>query len=247
LIDDGVIGEDFFAAINYSHADLMAKIKVNLERLRWLPDFTDNQKDKIIVNIPDYQLFYVQDGDTMFSSRVVVGKAYRQTPVFKAEMGYLVFSPTWTLPQTILWEDVIPSIQKDPSYLKQNNMKVLNFQENEIDYKEVDWESLEDEEDFPYLIRQKPGDENPLGRVKFMFPNNYSIYIHDSPAKHLFSVDERTFSSGCIRMEKAEEFASLLLENAGAWDAEKILEEDIYGMDRKLAEALSLPVSEYFL
>jgi murein L,D-transpeptidase YcbB/YkuD len=161
-------------------------------------------------------------------------------------------------------------------------MKVLNFQENEIDYKEVDWESLEDEEDFPYLIRQKPGDENPLGRVKFMFPNNYSIYIHDSPAKHLFSVDERTFSSGCIRMEKAEEFASLLLENAGAWDAEKILEamkdeeeekvplddvkdvwilyltvwgmeenmevrEDIYGMDRKLAEALSLPVSEYFL
>ncbi len=282
LIDDGIIGEDFIEAINYSQSDLITKLKVNLERMRWLPDFTDTEKNKVIVNIPDYRFFYIQGGDTILTSRVVVGKDYRQTPVFQSEMTYLVFSPTWTLPETILWEDAIPSIQKDLGYLAENNMKVLDFDENEVNPKKIDWDKLEDKEDFPYMIRQSPGLENPLGQVKFMFPNDYSIYIHDSPAKSLFSVDERTFSSGCIRMEKPLEFATLLLEEKEGWDEEEISEsmnleeeknvsleesqevwilylsvwkngnqpdvrKDIYGMDKKLAEAMNLPVSKYFL
>jgi murein L,D-transpeptidase YcbB/YkuD len=282
LIDDGIIGEDFFSSINYSHSDLISKLKINLERLRWLPDFTGSDNNQVIVNIPDYNLFYIQDGDTVFTSKVVVGKDYRQTPVFKSEMTYLVFSPTWTLPETILWEDAIPSIREDEEYLEKNHMQVLDFQEEEVDYKKIKWDQLEEEEDFPYLIRQSPGDENPLGRVKFMFPNDYYIYIHDSPAQDLFSQDERTFSSGCIRMDKPEEFAALLLGGVDGWDEEEILEamdleeekkvelgeaqdvwilyltiwsdegtvqvrEDIYGMDKKLAEALSLPITEDFL
>src|SRR5690606_30262102 len=195
-----------------------------MERLRWLPDFSETDKNKVIVNIPDFHLYYMQEKDTVLTSKVVVGKDYRQTPVFKSEMTYLVFSPTWTLPETILWEDAIPSIKNDEGYLKDNNMKVLDLQEKEVNYKKINWRKLENKEDFPYLIRQAPGSSNPLGKVKFMFPNEHYIYIHDSPAQGLFSQDERTFSSGCIRMEKPMEFAALLLKDAEDWDEEKIME-----------------------
>lgn len=280
LEDDAVLGADFIEAINYNHQDLITKLKVNLERFRWLPDFTTGESDKVIVNIPDFYLDYISGKDTIFRSRVVVGKEYRQTPVFSSKMSYLVFSPTWTLPNTILWEDAIPSIRKDRDYLKKNNMQVLDLDGNPVDEREIDWDNV-DQGNFPYLIRQAPGSHNSLGQVKFMFPNEYSIYIHDSPAKALFNKDERAFSSGCIRLEKPVEFASLLLEDSG-WDKEEInlamnqeseknvnldknpevwilyltvwqdnlgiqVREDIYGGDRKLAEALSLPVSNYFL
>ncbi len=281
LIDDGVIGADFIKAINYSYQDLLTKVQVNMERLRWMPDSLDNDKNKVIVNIPDFHLFYVQNEDTVLTSRVVVGKEYRQTPVFIAEMTYLAFSPTWTLPETILWEDAIPAIQKDRSYLDKNNMKVLDYQGNEVNPREISWDQLKGKEDFPYIIRQAPGSNNPLGKIKFMFPNEHAIYIHDSPAQYLFTRDDRTFSSGCIRMEKPQEFAAMLLEDAD-WDEEMLIEamnqpeekavnlqesqqvwllyltvwsdnkrievrEDVYGMDRKLAEALSLPLSDRFL
>jgi L,D-transpeptidase YcbB len=279
LSSDGVLGEDFLEAVNYQHTDYITKIKVNLERLRWLPDFVEGDNKKVVVNIPDFNLFYLNGEDTVFTSRVVVGKEYRQTPVFSSKMSYLVFSPTWTLPQTILWEDVIPSIQKDEGYLERNKMQVIANDGEPIDPKDVEWDKLTKDE-FPYVIRQVPGDHNSLGRVKFMFPNNYSVYIHDSPAKSLFDKDERTYSSGCIRIEKPVEFASLLLQDSG-WDEDRILDamqledeknvnlqinpevwilyltvwenqkgvqvrEDIYDGDRKLAEALSLPVSDYF-
>jgi len=282
LIDDGIIGADFIESINYGQADLITKIKVNLERWRWLPDFDAIDKDKVIVNIPDFQLFYLQKGDTILTSKVIVGKDFRQTPVFKSDMTYLVLSPTWTLPETILWEDAIPSIQKDISYLDKHDMKVLDFDGIEVNSKKINWKSLKSKGDFPYMIRQSLGKLNPLGQVKFMFPNDYSIYIHDSPAQSLFSPDERTFSSGCIRMEKPKEFAALLLEGTDGWDASKIsdamnlkqeknvnlektievwilylsvwdkagkiaVRKDIYNMDKKLATAMSLPVSAFFL
>lgn len=161
-------------------------------------------------------------------------------------------------------------------------MKVLDMQENEVNSRQINWGKLQSKEDFPYLIRQSPGKLNPLGQVKFMFPNDHYIYIHDSPAQGLFSQDERTFSSGCIRMENPAEFAQILLEEAEEWDEEKIsqamnqdeektvklneaqdvwilyltvwqngdiveVREDVYDMDRKLAEALAIPYSENFL
>jgi L,D-transpeptidase YcbB len=222
LNEDGVIGQGFLEVVNYSLEDLITKTKVNLERWRWLPDYTDSDRNKVIVNIPDFQLFYLQGEDTVLVSKVVVGKEYRQTPVFKSKMTYMVFSPTWTLPETILWEDAIPSIQNDPDYLVKNEMKLLDFQGNEVNYEKVKWNKIEGKSDFPYMIRQSPGTKNPLGQVKFMFPNDYSIYIHDSPAKALFSREERMFSSGCIRMEKPRELATLLLEDMEEWDELKI-------------------------
>jgi L,D-transpeptidase YcbB len=222
LNEDGVIGQGFLEVVNYSLEDLITKTKVNLERWRWLPDYTDSDRNKVIVNIPDFQLFYLQGEDTVLVSKVVVGKEYRQTPVFKSKMTYMVFSPTWTLPETILWEDAIPSIQNDPDYLVKNEMKLLDFQGNEVNYEKVKWNKIEGKSDFPYMIRQSPGTKNPLGQVKFMFPNDYSIYIHDSPAKALFSREERMFSSGCIRMEKPRELATLLLEDMEDWDELKI-------------------------
>jgi len=280
LNDDAVLGQDFIEAINYSNQDLITKIKVNLERFRWLPNFVDGEGDKVIVNIPDFYLDYISGKDTIFTSRVVVGKEYRQTPVFSSKMSYLVFSPTWTLPTTILWEDAIPAIQKDRSYLEKNKMQVVTADGEPVDSRSINWSNVE-KGNFPYMIRQSPGAHNSLGRVKFMFPNDYSIYIHDSPAKALFDKDERTFSSGCIRLEKPKEFASLLLQDSG-WDETEIIQamdrpdeknvnlernpevwilyltiwenkngiqvrEDVYSGDRKLAEALSLPVSKHFL
>lgn len=280
LKDDGVLGQDFIEAINYSHQDLITKLKVNLERFRWLPNFVEGEGDKVIVNIPDFYLDYISGNDTIFTSRVVVGKEYRQTPVFSSKMSYLVFSPTWTLPSTILWEDAIPAIQKDRGYLEKNKMQVVSTDGEPVDARSINWDNVE-KGNFPYMIRQIPGAHNSLGRVKFMFPNDYSIYIHDSPAKALFDRDERTFSSGCIRLEKPQEFASLLLQDSG-WDDAEIIEamdmkdeknvnleknpevwilyltiwenkdglqirEDIYDGDKKLAEALSLPISKYFL
>ncbi|KEO74874.1 L,D-transpeptidase family protein [Anditalea andensis] len=280
LTNDGVLGADFLEAINYNHQDLITKLKVNLERFRWLPNFVEGEGDKVIVNIPDFNLEYISGNDTIFSSRVVVGKEYRQTPVFSSKMSYLVFSPTWTLPTTILWEDAIPAIQKDRNYLTKNNMQVVTTSGEPVDAGNIDWNNVSPS-NFSYMIRQTPGSHNSLGRVKFMFPNDYSIYIHDSPAKSLYEKDERAFSSGCIRIEKPKEFASLLLEDSD-WDETGIIQamdmpneknvnldknpevwilyltiwenkeglqvrEDIYGGDKKLAQALSLPVSEYFL
>lgn len=282
LIDDGILGADFIEAINYSKQDLITKVKVNLERWRWMPNFINSDKNKVIVNIPDFYLYYLEKDDTLLTSKVVVGREFRQTPVFKSEMTYMVFSPTWTLPETILWEDAIPAIAKNQDYLKSHHMKVINNTGEEENPKKINWGKLKEKTDFPYMIRQSPGKENPLGRVKFMFPNEYSIYIHDSPAQSLFDKDERMFSSGCIRMEKPVEFASLLLDDMKDWDAEKINEsmgleaeenialnktqevwilyvsvwqkgdrlavrEDIYDMDKKLAKAMGLEISKYFL
>ncbi|WP_143960075.1 L,D-transpeptidase family protein [Litoribacter populi] len=280
LNPDGILGQDFFQAINYQHEDYLTKIKVNLERLRWLPNFVDGKDEKVIVNIPDFFLYYLSGEDTVLQSKVVVGKEYRKTPVFYSKMSYLVFSPTWTLPQTILWEDAIPAIQDDLSYLERNRMQVLTLDGEQVDPKDVNWDDVSKEE-FPYLIQQVSGDHNSLGRVKFMFPNDHSIYIHDTPADSYFSKDERTYSSGCIRIENPVEFASLLLEDSH-WDEEEItkamkledeknvnlkknpevwilyltiwkdqkgvqVREDVYEGDKKLAEALGLPVTNDFL
>ncbi|GGF18361.1 L,D-transpeptidase family protein [Echinicola rosea] len=222
LKEDGILGEDFWRAINYSREDLLAKLKVNLERLRWLPDFLSTDGPKVLVNIPNYYMDYVVDQDTVFSTKAVVGKEYHQTPVFTAEMSYVVFSPYWNLPDGILWEETIPAILKDKDYLSEHNMEIVDQQREVVKPSSIRWKKLSKEEGFPYLIRQLPGDDNALGRVKFMFPNSYNIYIHDSPAKALFDRDERTFSHGCIRIADPDGFAEVLLKDKKEWNKDSI-------------------------
>lgn len=216
---DGVIGKGTLLALNTRPHELISRLKVNMERFRWLP--LDEPRKYLMVNIASFDLVLIEGADTLVSMRTIVGKDYRETPVFDARMTYLVFGPTWTIPPTILKNDVIPELLKGPEYLEKKKMKLLRRNGSEIAYGEIDWSKISGN-NFPYLVRQDPGPENALGRVKFMFSNNYNVYIHDTPAKGYFARDDRAMSSGCIRIEKPFELAELLLADSPEWPSEKI-------------------------
>ncbi|MFH1321276.1 MAG: L,D-transpeptidase family protein [Bacteroidota bacterium] len=148
-----------------------------------------------------------------------VGRTYRKTPVFSATMTYLVLNPYWTVPPGILKNDVIPAVKKDINYLAPKKIKVLDQDGNVVDPKTVDWQVAKTGQ---YTFRQEPGIDNSLGLIKFMFPNVYNVYIHDTPAKELFEKTERIFSSGCIRIQKPFDLAEHLLQNQDGWDMERI-------------------------
>lgn len=219
LNPDGVIGSFTLQALNLTPAQRAEMMRVNMERLRWLP--LETPKKYVLVNIANFTMDVIEGSDTLLSSRAIVGRNYRKTPVFTGRMTYLVFSPTWVIPPGILANDVIPAVKKDPDYLKQKNMKVIRFDGTEVDQSTIDWATVTGR-NFPYMIRQEPGPDNALGRVKFMFPNQYNVYIHDTPSRNLFSKDGRAFSSGCIRIEKPIEFAQLLLSDNLRWDEKAI-------------------------
>jgi murein L,D-transpeptidase YcbB/YkuD len=166
----------------------------------------------------------IENDEVVWITRAVVGRPYRETPVFRASMTYLVLNPTWTVPPTILRNDLLPEIRRDPAALARRNMVVLDTSGEEVDPAEVDWNARA----FPYMLRQQPGPDNALGRVKFMFPNPHYIYMHDTPSRELFSRADRTFSSGCIRLENPMDLAELLLRESPEWDRAAI--------DRVLAE-----------
>lgn len=235
---DGVIGQGTIQAINQRPEDLITTARVNMERLRWLPDNLKEQ-ELILVNTANFQLDYIQRKDTVLSSRVIVGKSFHSTPQFSAEMSYIVFSPTWTVPNSITRNEVIPAVKRNPNYLARNNMKVLTASGAEISPGSIDWAKV-NPRTFPYIIRQEPGENNSLGLVKFMFPNKHSVYIHDTPARSLFEREDRALSHGCIRLQKPFELAKLLLSFDAAWTDEAIREnmhlkkEKIVMLDRKI-------------
>ena len=218
LAADGVVGKASLEALNVPVESRIDQLRVNLERGRWvLQDFTDTF---LLVNIAGFRVYYAVENRVKWSARAQVGKTYRQTPVFKAEMEYLVFNPTWTVPPTILKNDVLPAIQKDIGYLAEKNMVVLDNSGKVVDPGSIDWARYAGG-NFPYTIRQEPGPTNALGRVKFIFPNKHFVFLHDTPSKSLFERSERAFSSGCIRVEHPFELAELLLADKG-YDQAKI-------------------------
>ena len=152
----------------------------------------------------------------MLRSRAQVGRPYRSTPTFRDRITYIEFNPTWTVPPSILNKDVLPAIKRDPGYLQRKNMQVLTRAGEVVNPATVNWQ-LYPQRGFPYILRQRPGPKNSLGRLKIMFPNEHMVYLHDTPSKNLFSRSERTFSSGCIRVQKIMELAELLLDDP-AWD-----------------------------
>ena len=219
LNTDGVIGKGTLECLNYPPSRLIDQLKVNMERFRWLP--SPAIEKHIVVNIANYRLDLIAGADTLVSMKAVVGKEARKTPVFNGRMTYLVFSPTWTVPNTILQEDVIPELMKGPAYLIKKNMKLIRNDGSELAYSEVDWSKIS-ESNFPYTVRQDPGPGNALGRVKFMFPNDYDVYIHDTPSKSFFARDARAESSGCIRVEDPFDLAVSLLSDAPEWSPDNI-------------------------
>jgi len=239
LAADGVVGARTLEELNVSIDDRIAQIRVNLERARWL--LNDIGDEFVIVNIAGFRLYYLAKGQIVWQTDVQVGKPYRSTPVFRSLIRYLVFNPTWTVPPGILKNDILPAQKRDPSYLARKGLKVIDGSGREIDAAAIDWEKTS-ARSFPYRIRQDPGPENSLGRVKFMFPNEHSVYLHDTPHRELFERDERAFSSGCIRVADPLKLAELLLRGNEGWDRAAIDAAIAAGKLKSVTLAQPVPV-----
>lgn len=236
---DGVVGKDTLAQMNVTVEQRIDQIRANLERIRWVQ--RDLGNEFVLVNIAGYQVYYVRENTLVWESRVQVGTSYRKTPVFRDNIEYLVFNPTWTVPPTILSKDVLPKIKKDRSYLQKNNMKVIDAKGKVINPAAINWSAMT-AKNFPYMIRQEPGPANALGRVKIMFPNKHLVYLHDTPSKNKFNRAERAFSSGCIRVEKPFELVELLLKDNSKWNQARFKEMLHSGRLQNVRLPQSVPV-----
>jgi len=222
LETDGILGSQTLQALNISAEQRVRQIIVNMERWRWLPQ--DWGHRYVLVNIAMFNLDVIENEQLVMDMRVIAGRPYRRTPVFSDRVTYLVLNPSWEVPDKIARKDLLPKIKKDPQFLGQQ--KIKNFKgwgsnTREINPDGVDWKAVT-ASNFKYRFRQEPGPQNALGRIKFMFPNQFDVYLHDTPARNLLGKSRRDFSSGCIRIEKPVEFAEYLLRNHPAWPPEKI-------------------------
>jgi murein L,D-transpeptidase YcbB/YkuD len=220
LTVDGIAGKATLAAMNVPVERRIDQIRANLERARWV--LHDLPAEYVLVDIAGFKVRFYRDGRAIWETRAVVGRPMRMTPIFKSRITYLEANPTWTVPPTILGEDVLPAIRRDPHYLQEKNMRVIDRQGNTVDPAGINWSRYRGS-NFPYMIRQDPGPENALGRLKFMFPNKHAVYLHDTPGKELFKRTERIFSSGCIRIEDPYGFAELLLDGDPERNRERVM------------------------
>lgn len=207
---DGAIGSGTRAALNVPVEARIDQVRANLERGRWL--LHQLHDDFVLVDVAGFHINYFRNGESIWNSRVQVGKPYRSTPIFKSEITYLTLNPTWTVPPTILREDVLPKIRRDKGYLARNRIRVLDSAGQELAAKDVNWWKPGN-----ITLRQDAGPGNSLGRAVIRFPNAHAVYLHDTPHQELFDASQRAYSSGCIRVEKVLELVQLLL-NDPAWD-----------------------------
>ncbi|WP_108782302.1 L,D-transpeptidase family protein [Pontivivens insulae] len=211
LNDDGVIGPRTLAALNTTAEERLRQILVNLERSRWTDWSTEERH--IYVNLADFRM-WVREGDTeIFTTRVVVGQNRHQTVEFSDVMNHMVINPTWTVPRSIATEEILPRLKANPNYLNENNMILIDDGTGVFtpsDTSQINWD-LFSANFFPWWIRQGPGPNNALGHVKFMFPNQFAIYLHDTPSRSLFARDARAFSHGCVRVADPQGLARVLL------------------------------------
>jgi murein L,D-transpeptidase YcbB/YkuD len=222
LSEDGVIGKDTHTAMNVTVETHIRLIEMNMERSRWISHELGDVR--VGVTIAGFQLGVFNDGNLELMMPVIVGKQYRMTPVFSDMIKYLEFNPYWNIPTSIARNDMLSKLKKNPRYLEELNIRVFSSwseDAKELDSTKIDWN--EDGRNIVrYKLRQEPGPKNALGTVKFMFPNKYNVYLHDTPSHNLFNRANRTFSSGCIRVSKPLELASYLLGG----------EDEGWGMDR---------------
>jgi murein L,D-transpeptidase YcbB/YkuD len=200
----GVPGKELIAEMNVPLRDRIEQILINMGRMRWMPSQPNGTL--IIINIPEFILHLFEDGKKQFDMNVVVGKDGHSTTQFTGTINQIVFAPYWNIPPRIVTNEILPEIEKNKHYLEENEME---------DQGDKDGDGIPD-------IRQLPGDKNALGKVKFLFPNSFDIYLHDTPAKSLFNQTKRAFSHGCIRLADAQKMAEYLLRNDPDWDATKI-------------------------
>ena len=219
LEPDGVAGAATIRELNISAEERVDQIRLNLERHRWF--ISDLEPTYVLVNIAGFTLHYVENGRFRWGTRVIVGQPYRETPVFKADMQYIVLNPEWVIPPTILDKDALPAIRKSRSYLERKHLRVIDSNGRVVSPSSINW-SQYSASNFPYRLQQSAGDHGALGRIKFMMPNKHVIYLHDTPTKDLFEKSTRTFSSGCIRVENPLDLAELVLQDTLRWSRRKI-------------------------
>ena len=211
----GKLDEKTIDKLNFTAAEVRAAIRVNMERFRWLP--SELPHEFILVNIADYTLRHFVERDVVYEESVIVGREYTSTPVFEALMTYIEFNPYWTVPRSIAINEMLPSLKRNPNYLQSHNMDLFR---GSVQVPIPASFSSYTADNFPFTIRENPGPKNSLGQVKLMFPNPYSIYLHDTPGKYLFQQDERSFSHGCIRLKDPLKFSLHLLSKQGITQAQ---------------------------
>ncbi|VVM97011.1 hypothetical protein PS662_03143 [Pseudomonas fluorescens] len=232
---DGMAGATTLAALNVSIDARIDQVRVNMERARWL--LYKLQGTFVIVDIAGYKVAMYRDGQPIWRSRVQVGKTARNTPVFQAQITYITFNPTWTVPPTILKEDVLPKIQSNPRYLAANRIRVIDREGNELDPATVDWTSPRG-----ISLRQDAGPDSSLGQVVIRFPNDYAIYLHDTPHRELFAKTVRATSSGCIRVENPLQLVELLFNDPVKWDSAGIQKQLANGKTANIRLPVKVPV-----
>ena len=242
LTPDGVIGKATIEAMNIDVETRIASIEANLERWRWLSD--DLGERYIKVNIANFELQVIENDKIVFMTHAIVGREFRETPVFSSSLSYFVLNPDWTVPPTILNEDIIPAVINNPEYLTKNQLKVLSYDGTEVSPLTIDWDSIT-LNGFPYKIIQSPGPRNALGSVKFIFPNKYNVYIHDTPSRYLFKRTDRQFSSGCIRVEDPLDLAAWLMKGNPKWTPSII--NDIVEKGKTKTVRLSKPIPVHII
>jgi murein L,D-transpeptidase YcbB/YkuD len=222
LNDDGIIGKTTIAEMNVPYKQRIRQLMVNMERSRWVP--VSLNSDFLVVNIPEFKL-HVNSGDKLlWSCNIVVGKPIHKTAIFSGELKYIVFSPYWNVPKSIVINEVLKDMRRDRNYLEKHHMEVTGYRDGIPE------------------IRQKPGPDNSLGLVKFLFPNSYNMYLHDTPAKSLFNESSRAFSHGCMRIQEPFKLAQFLLKNDPAWDDDKINAAMNAGEERTVTLSQRVPV-----
>ncbi|MCC6135101.1 MAG: L,D-transpeptidase family protein [Candidatus Contendobacter sp.] len=239
LAETGKVNAATLAALNVPVSERIRQIELNMERWRWLPD--DFGTRYILVNIPSFRMSVIENGKPVIESNVVVGRQERQTPTFTANMAYLVLSPKWYVPRSIAVKDKLPKLRRNAYALAGQGIRIYNSAGQQIDPGGVNWSAV-GAGNFNYQLRQDAGPRNALGGIKFMFPNPYNVYLHDTPSRSLFSRSQRTFSSGCIRISNPVELAEYLLKHDPKWSKDAIKTAAASGKQRVVNLPQEVPV-----
>ena len=242
LEPDGAVGSATAAVLNTSAEERLKQLRANLERWRWITEELGERF--VIVNVAGFEVGVFEAGQAVLLMPAIVGRAYRQTPDFSGKISTITFNPAWNVPPKLAREDILPKLKKDPSYLQKKGFRVFqNWSDGarEIDGGAVDWSQIK-ADSLSFKFRQDPGPQNALGRILFLFPNKFDVYMHDTPERYLFTQAVRDFSSGCIRIEKPLDLALYALGDDPSWTKERILDIIASGETKVIPIRKPIPV-----
>jgi len=237
--ETGILDKATVELMNVSVKSRIDQVRANLERARWVLAGLGN--DFMLVNLPAFKAYLIRGDQNVWESRTQIGEEAMQTPTFRAEIRTVVFNPDWSVPESILKNEILAQMREGKNVIDQQGLVIYDASGNVVDPSSIDWADA-DSTNFPYTLKQPPSDENALGKVKFLFPNKYAIYLHDTPSRHLFEANQRTFSHGCIRVENPLDLAQLLLRGQQDWDRAKIEQAIATDSTKNVAVENPLPI-----